>query len=263
MRYYLTIYKKLLTLNLSLFLSYRTNFVGSMISSLCWGLFEIVVILLLTTQTDSVYGWSRGELLLLSSTYVIFIGIFNCFFAANFEQLPRLILYGELDYILLKPLDSQFTISLGRMRFNALVRLILGLGLLFYVMVVKLNYPINPVKIILYFVLLSLSLLIVYSTWLVVTTLLIWSPKLHNLIDLLYSLNTLSRFPQEMYREIFTFFFFFVLPFTYVTFTPTKLLLQKITYLDLLSLLFSILLFLWLSRKIWLFGLRHYTGASS
>src|SRR3989344_7547774 len=108
MKRYFRIYKQLCIISLSELLAYRGNFLNSLISSLVWGAFSIVSILLLTAKTKSVFGWTREEIILLTCSYSMLIGIFHLVFSRNFEYFSRIMDLGQLDTFLLKPLDSQF-----------------------------------------------------------------------------------------------------------------------------------------------------------
>jgi ABC-type uncharacterized transport system permease subunit len=55
-------------------MAYRANFINSVISSLGWGIFSVIFMLLLTNKTSSIYQWSRDEILLLTGFYNILGG---------------------------------------------------------------------------------------------------------------------------------------------------------------------------------------------
>ena len=76
MKRYLKIYLSLLRINLIALFSYRANFINSTISSFIWGLFSVISILLLTSRTNSFFGWTRSEIIILAAVYSFLIGIF-------------------------------------------------------------------------------------------------------------------------------------------------------------------------------------------
>jgi len=182
MRPYLTIYKTLLHLNLSALVAYRANFISNIISSISWGVFSIVSIVLLTSKTTVIYGWKREEILLLTTTYSVLIGLFHTLFSKNFERFSRMILYGRLDSILLKPIDSQFLISLWIVNYASLTRIILGIGLTFYFLH-QLNIVLSPFIVVSYILITAMSLILLYSIWFIVATLTIWFPRLSNIVE--------------------------------------------------------------------------------
>lgn len=261
MKKYLRIYKTLLLLNLSTLIAYRANFVNSLISSLAWGSFSIISVLLLTAKNSTVYGWSKEELLILIGAYNIFVGIFHLLFSRNFDRFSTLIHYGQLDSILVKPLNSQFLLSLWFFNYTSLFRVLLGIFFTAY-MLIQIHAVVSLTALIGFFIFGIFGILSLYSVWFIIVTITIWFTRLSNLIELLYSINGMTRFPQEMFRGL-KIGFFFLLPITLVITTPTKILLNKLSVVDLLLLfIFSLVLF-YLSRKFWNFALRFYTSASS
>lgn len=260
MKRYLYIYKMLLQMNFATLLAYRANFINSVISSIGWGAFSVVSILLLTSKTTSVYGWSRNELLILTSVYNIFVGIFHMLFSRNFERFSTLIDYGQLDSLLLKPLDSQFSLSLWIFNYTSIFRIIFGAALVAY-FIQSLHIAVSVFSIIEFFIFGIFGIILLYSVWFMATTLLVWFPRLSNIIDLLYSINGITRYPKEMFLGIGN-IVTFLLPVILVVTTPTKILFAKVEITDVVLLLFfSFCLFL-VSRKFWFYALKSYTSAS-
>lgn len=262
MQHYLKVYKALLKINLVRIMTYRANFISSIFISVGWSIFSVTSILLLTHNAKTVYGWTRVELLTLTFVYNIYTGIFNALFGVNFERFSRIIDKGELDGLLLKPIDSQFLVSFWITGYNRLIRIIIGLVLTFYMVVFYFHFPITVVNIISFFVLLALGILTSYSFWFIICTIMMWSPRLSNLVELLYNIQTIARYPQTMLRETFYFLFFFFLPLTLIVSTPTKVLINKALGGDLVGLLFFTFVLFLISRWWWKFALRWYTSAS-
>lgn len=258
---YLRIYKQILSLNMTALMIYRANFYNSLVASFIWGSFHIINMLILSNATKSIYGWSRSELLLLTATYSISFGLFSMLFSRNFSRLSILIDNGSLDGLLIKPLDSQFLVSVGQVNYTALVRSVLGIILLAY-LVNTIHFSFNFLQIFIYILLILCGIVLTYCIWLMVSTLLIWLPRLSNLIDLLHFLSGTGRYPAEMfsqYRVLSVLFF----PLTIAITIPAKSLLQRAFVGDYVWLIVVTGLFFMLTRAFWLFALRSYTSANS
>src|SRR5574341_269965 len=126
MKSYLGLYKTLLHLNAENLLASRANFTTNVISSVSWGLFSIFSIMLITGQANAIFGWRREEILLLTAIYSILIGVFHMLFSKNFERFSNLIYYGQLDGLLVKPVDSQFLVSFWLVNYTSIFRIVLG-----------------------------------------------------------------------------------------------------------------------------------------
>ncbi len=262
MKHYLRIYSCLLRLNLAALVAYRVNFINSFISSLSWAVFSIISIVILTSKTKVVFGWSRDELIILTGAYSIVIGVFHAFFSRNFELFSDLVFFGKLDTVLTKPADDQFLLSFWRFSYSSLARVLLGIGFTLW-MIIKNEIALTLMGIIGFFVLMIVGIVIIYAIWFTTITLTIWFPRLSNLVHLLFLVTGFARYPAEMYYGLKTYILFFLLPIILVVSTPTKALLNKTLQGEVLDLIaFAIMLF-FCSRLFWKFALKHYTSASS
>jgi ABC-2 type transport system permease protein len=257
---YIRVYKALLKMNLSQLLIYRANFFNSLISTIAYGIFSFVYVLMLTARSSVVYGWSRDELILLMALYNIVIGgFFHMVFSRNFDRFSDTIHFGRLDTILLKPIDSQFLMSTRVFSFTQVSRMLMGAAVAVYI--IQKNQIIITIGQLFSFIILSLfGVILLYSIWFMVMTLTVKYTRLSNLVNLLYHLNDLSRFPSEMYRAVRN-YLFFVIPYTLILVTPVSTLLRRANPLEIGELLIIALVFLFLSRKVWQFTLRSYTSA--
>lgn len=262
MMYYFKIYKKLLEMNFHTLVAYRGNFVNSMISSLMWGILSILSIVLLTSKTKTLYGWTREEILILSGCYSIVIGFFHMIFTRNFDRFPLTVNLGNLDYILVKPLDSQFNMSLFVFNYSSILRIVFGILFTVYMLgVIQVSVSIYQMLI---FVILSFAgLLLLYSIWFLVIVITLWSTRLSNLTHLMFNITSVARYPQDLLRELSYFVFLFFLPLTVIITTPAKGLLGKLGASEALILLALSLGFLLITRIVWKYALRFYTSASS
>lgn len=261
MKRYARVYALLWKMSLETLLAFRANFVNSMISSLAWGIFSIISVLLLVSKVTTMYGWTQGEIILLTCVYQIVIGVFHTLFSRNFERMAEIIEFAQLDGFLLKPIDSQFYLSMRWINYTSVTRVLLGIGLSAYFLR-YLSIELHVVSLIIFFLLLISGLLLLYSLWFLVATLLVWFPRLSNIMELMFSVSGMTRYPGEMYKHASQYLFLFLLPITLIITTPVKLLVQRASVLNIASLALFTLVFFVFSRKFWKFALRFYTSAS-
>ncbi len=262
MKHYVNIYKVLLRLNFSRLVVYRSNFVNSLLSALAWGLFSVFSIVLLTSRTPTVFGWKREEILLLTAVYTVLTGIFHTFLSPNFERLSQITHFGQLDRILLLPVDSQFSISLWEVNYTRLVRIVIGV-ILFIMLFKPLNFHPSAGNLSAFAVLFFVGIFLQYTIWFVVSTLTIWFTRLSNLTEFMYSVTGMARYPREMLQQLGSYIFVFLFPITLIIITPVGVLFQKASPMDTFFLLAVTAGLFYLSRKFWKFSLRFYTSASS
>ncbi len=262
MKRYLRLYMVFLRFSYLNFSVYRANFINSTISTVGWGFFQLIWIHLLTIRTKSAFGWSREELIILAILYVIVIGLFHFLFTRNFDRFSRIIDRGDLDFLLLKPVDSQFIATNFIQSYPNLVRIILGvIFLISYIQLTHMKITLLGSVGFIFFIIFGIILL--YSLWLFYCTLLIWFPRLTNIIDFLYTIDGMSRYPAEMMKGLSFIILIFILPFSLTIASPTKILIRGVLDGDVFGLLMlSVIMFI-ISRIFWKFALRHYTSASS
>ena len=118
-------------------MSFRMNFILQVISSMSWagmnwGLFKIIYGF--TGEIGRGTGWHEDEFFIFLGTIWIINSIIQTLFMANAEEFSELIRTGNLDFALLKPIDTQFLISFPRMNWAQLPNGILGAVLIIYSM---------------------------------------------------------------------------------------------------------------------------------
>ena len=113
-------------------MSFRTNFILQCISSMSWaamnwGLFKIIY--QFTGEIGKDTGWHEQEFFIFLGTVWIINSLIQTFFMANAEEFSELIRTGNLDFALLKPIDTQFLISFPRVNWAQISNGLLGAGL--------------------------------------------------------------------------------------------------------------------------------------
>lgn len=262
MNKYFKIYTMLLRVNFATLSAYKANFITSIISSVGWGVFSILFIILLTSKTSSIYGWSREEIILLTGFYNIIIGTFHVLFSRNFERFSDIIFFGQLDSLLLKPADSQFLLSFWFFNYIGLLRVIIGIIFSFY-MLFQMHISFTIITIAIYVIFSAVGIILLYSLWYILLTLTIWFTRLSNVVDLLSQINGITRHPPEIFTRFKGFILIFLLPLTLIVALPTKVFLNKLSFAEGAELILFALMLFFISRKFWKIALRFYTSASS
>src|SRR3989338_4594609 len=262
MKKYFRVYSQFIRMNISEIFAYRIHFINSLIGATVWGVFHVISVLLLTSTVSRIYGWTSQELIILTASFSFLWGFFHFFFAPNFEDIPDIIDRGDLDFILLKPIDSQLFLTLQKINFSAFIRTLIGIVVLFIV-INGLQLHITMLQILSYLFTVFMGLILIYSLWFFVSTFIIWFPRLSNLTAFLFLISGISRYPPEILQGTGQFIFLFLLPIFLFVSIPTKVLLHKALSGELLLLFLCMVGFFLLARYFWKFALRHYTSASS
>lgn len=257
-----SIYKQLLFMNWYALTQYRIDFVSKFVSSLSFAFWHVIAVFLITYNVPSAFGWTRNELLLLSATYSVFIGLYHTFISRNMARIAEEVYFGRLDFLLLKPVDSQISASFWIVDYISLLRSVFGLILTAYFINV-LHLVITPFQIITYIIVTLVGLGILYSIWLSLVSITIFYPRLSNIVTLLFHLTNIARYPQEMYSRLPIYLSLSFLPYALIMTTPTKVLLSQFNGYIALEIIVLLFLLGSIARFIWTRSLRYYTSASS
>jgi ABC-2 type transport system permease protein len=241
-------------------LEYRINFLIATISSLgnlVGGLFGLV----LFYRTGYTFaGWSWEAALVVLGIFTLLQGFSSTFLAPNLNSIVRHVQVGTLDFVLLKPIRSQFWLSTHTISPWGMPDIFFGCIIIGYA---GQRLGIGIDKYLLSVVPLLFGLVILYSLWFMLGSMSIWFVKIYNSTEVLRGLLEAGRYPITAYPTAYRFFFTFVVPVTFLTTIPAEVILGRgeISWLIGAAILAGGL-FLF-STWFWRFALRFYTSASS
>src|SRR5205823_98895 len=87
---------------------------------------------LIYRYAERVAGWTQDEVLVLVGVFRVVDGLIHAFVSPNMGRIPSDVRGGELDFHLLRPVDSQFLVSTRRMELSQLADVAIGLGVVVY-----------------------------------------------------------------------------------------------------------------------------------
>ena len=259
---YIKIYSLFLHTSLASELEYKTNIIIDFITAVLSLIGSLFLLSIFFLSTDNLGGWTFEQALIIQGIYTILNGITNTWFNPNLTEIVKHIREGTLDFVLLKPIDSQFLISLKKIAPSGLLEIILGVVLLSYCI------GINQIKINLEFLILCIatlfcSIVILYSLWFLISTTTIWFVKTWNATEVLRSFLYIGRFPLNSFSFSLRIFFSIFVPIAFITTIPSEVFLGIAKLWEILLELIVSWIFLIVSRRFWLFALKFYTSASS
>lgn len=241
-------------------LEYRLNFILAALSSLGSLAGSLFGLFLFYRTGYTFQGWSWEEALVVLGTFTVLQGFSATCLIPNLNRIVNHVQQGTLDFVLLKPVSSQFWLSartispwgLPDFTFGFIIILYAGqrLGLTLE------SYLFSAVPLLFGFVSL-------YSLWFMLGATSIWFVKIYNVTEVLRGLLEAGRFPMGAYPTAYRFFFTFIVPVAFLTTIPSETLLGRAEALWIISSGTLALSLLWLSQRFWRFALRFYTSASS
>ena len=250
-------------------LSFRGNFFITLVTRGFWFGVQILLFDLIYRRVPQINDWSRAEYFGFMATGMLVNSIVEACFMPNCARFSELIRTGDLDFALLKPIDTQFLVSLEKLELSMVSQMAFALGLLGYA-VVQAGRPVEVIAVVLYVLLVAAAVMFFYSLMIGLASLSIFFGRNQGLLDFWFYVTIFARYPSSIYSgsptgEIVRFVFSYVLPILLVVTVPARVLLGKSlepSWLSGITLLASGVTFM-ASRAVFLGSLRHYRSASS
>jgi ABC-2 type transport system permease protein len=218
-------------------MTFRANFLIELISSFSWSLMNLAFYTLVYNlmgregRTD-IAGWSKYEFFVFIATTIFVNSLVEAFFMDNAEELSELTRTGGLDFALLKPIDTQFLVSLRKINWSGVTKLVLVAGLLAYSLPRIENLHVTPIHVALYLLYVVLGVMILYSVMIALAATSIWLGRNQSLYDFWFYITNFSRYPMEIYQTgwgwSLWFVFTFIVPVLVVVNVPARLLAQPL-----------------------------------
>ena len=241
-------------------LEYRLNFAIAAITSTLNLIGSLFGLFLFYRTGYEFNQWSWDQALIILGIFTLLQGLSATFLIPNLNRIVTQVQLGTLDFVLLKPISSQFWLSFRTLSLWGITDIIFGIFLLLYAGI-QLNLSFTSYLITLFPI--SFGIIILYSIWFMMGATSIWFVKIYNVTEVLKGLLEAGRYPIVAYPAIYRLFFTFVIPIAFLTTVPAETLLGRSSLNVILAsgvLAFSLLM---ISKLFWKFALRFYTSASS
>jgi ABC-2 type transport system permease protein len=253
---------------------FPANFIIESISSICWMLMNLGFYLIVFNYTRQLGvddgAWTKYQFFVFLATTMLVNSAVQMFFMPNAEEFSEMIRTGNLDFALLKPVDTQFLISLQRVDWSSAADFVVALVLLIYAVPRIDGFSPSSSAILLYPLYVVLGTLIMYSVMVTLSATSVWLGRNQTLYDFWFYITNFSRYPLEIYDGPIGIWlrraFLFVVPVLVVVNVPARLLAKPLrpeyAYLAVYSIV-AALVCLAASRWVFQRALESYRSASS
>lgn len=250
-------------------MSFRGNFLIEVVTRAFWFAAQIVMFDLIYRNVRTVNGWERYEFFAFMATGMMINTLIEAFFMPNCANFSELIRKGNLDFVLLKPIDTQFLISFEKLDLGSLSHLLFSGSLLVYSLV-QLGRPISPTQVVMYLGLIAVGVAFFYSLMIILASTSVWLGRNQGLYDFWFYITIFARYPRSIYAgsragELLSLVFSYVLPILLVVTVPAEVIVDKLLAPSWIAwITFAAAIFgLFISRAVFQWSLRHYRSASS
>ena len=242
-------------------LEFRANFIAKIVQALGWVLFYVIIIEVIYQNVPQVAGWNRAMGLVLGGTVLLNSGTCSVLFPSLLDVADQ-VRKGTLDFVLTKPVDTQFSVSLRKIElarfgvtFSGLI--MMGFG--------ELHLSRTPTAIdwLAYLICLISGIAIYYSLSLFLATLAIYFVRTDNIWVIGEMAMESARYPADVFPRVFREIATFGLPVALLSTVPSRALVFGATWEGIAISLAWGALSLALSRMFWRKSMWTYSSASS
>jgi ABC-2 type transport system permease protein len=274
---YLRVFQTFVRNSLVRDMMFPANFIIETISSFGWVMMNVGFYLLIFEYTDQINAgstngstWDKYQFFVFISTSMFINSIVQMFFMTNADEFSELIRTGGLDFALLKPIDTQFLVSLRRIEWSSIANFTVAAVLMAYALPRVNEVDVTVWRVLLYAIYVAAGIGILYSLTIVLAAASVWLGRNTSIYDFWFYITTFSRYPMEIYqgpiggwlRGIFT----FVLPILIVVNVPARLLAKPLnreySYLAVFAVVATVVSLV-VSRWVFQRSLMSYRSASS
>lgn len=254
-------------------MTFRANFLIQIATRTFWFATQLMLFGVIYSSVPQINGWSWEEYLGFMATGMLINAFIETFCMPNCANFSELIRTGNLDFALLKPIDTQFLVSFEKVNLAMLNQILLSVALLVYALF-KLQATITLMQVVMYIAFIAIAVVFFYSLMISLACTSIWFGRNQGLYDFWFYITVFARYPRSIYDgtdaskfesgEALQFAFSYVLPILVVVTVPARILFKTLdNWQWAVAAAVAALVGLWLSRVIFRQALLSYRSASS
>jgi ABC-2 type transport system permease protein len=242
---------------------YRANLILHLFESMMSFLTGVSVLWVVFSQTNSVGGWHWNELMVLLGLWFLTNGVVNLMIAPSIRAFMHDVWLGGLDYLLTKPESHQFMASTRKILIFNVVDILIGLIVLI-TSLIRLSPTIGVAEALKFSITLFSGATILYSFWIILGTLSLWTVKLENMMLVFYSMFAAGRWPAGLYPVWLRYSLTFLVPIALAITVPAEAIVGRLSWMNvLISVVWAVILFLG-AKRFFNYAVRYkYMGASA
>lgn len=262
MKKYLEIIKTYFKYSIMLEMEYKFNFFFGGIFELIWLVMYILLINVIFLGSSDIGGWGKYQVFMLTFQGGLTDALVTLFIVPGLSQIPDYVNSGKLDFILLRPLNKRFHLTLRNFDLSQIRNFLINIIGIIYCCY-KLKLKITPAILLGYLVLTVSGVMIIYSIMFILMLLSFWIIKMDIVMGFCAQLITIGNKPYTIYPKLFQKIITYVLPILAAFNFPVIFMLQKrFDYLIVISVALAVVWF-FLSNIVLKRGLRKYVSTGS
>lgn len=220
-------YLDLARLSVKTRIGYRFDFVVGSVGIVLSNIINLGLLLILTLKFDTLMGWNFWELVFMYNLWLFSHGFYSTFFR-NIENLQTLVVSGDFDKMLVKPVSPLVQLIGGQFYFYGAGDWAIS-GTMLALSYVNLELAWGPGAWIFLVLAVVSGFLIETAISLILSTLSFWLGKTDGLNWLVFQFNyaLTQRYPVDIYFAPLRVLLTFIFPFAFMNYFPGVVLLGR------------------------------------
>jgi ABC-2 type transport system permease protein len=243
-------------------LQYRVNFWVQLVNSLLAVGTGLVAIAVVYLHTETLEGWTSPELLAVLGVHTVIGGVLRTFVEPNMWQLISDVEWGRLDYTLTRPADSQLIVSVRQVNIWSSIDIALGVGIIVW-SVLEMPGELTVSATVAFVIASIFGSIIIYSMWLAAVTVVFKTVNIGDLMQVLGGIYEAGRWPVGIYPLWLRGALTVVFPLAFAITVPAEVLSGRVGWWWVAAAAAVTVVAFLACRRLWMWGIRNYSGASA
>ncbi len=224
-------------------------------------LFYFVFLFYIVSGINNFVGYTRVEVIWFFLVFNL-VDVTIQFLFRGVYHFRYLVVSGNFDLELLKPLPSFFRPLFGHVDIMDFITLIPLIGFSIWYVI---NHQLagSLINVVYFLLLFTASIFIGFAFHLFVSSICVLTTEIDHLVWVYRDVTAMGRFPTDIYRGAVRFLVVFVIPVVLLITFPAKALLGRLSAWQVGLSLSTSLILSFLSLKFWYWSLKRYSSASS
>jgi ABC-2 type transport system permease protein len=240
-------------------LSQRLSLSVFLIGKVLRFIFFFLFLFFILKGAGTLAGYSGTQVIFFFLTFSI-IDVTSQFLFREVYRFRPMIVNGDFDFVLAKPLNALFRVLLGGADIIDLITIPpLVIATVYFGSLLKPGF----IEIILYLALLMNGFLIAAAFHIVVLSLAIITMEIDHMVMIYRDITSLGRLPVDIYKQPLQMFLTYLIPVGVMITVPAKAMMGVAAPLGIVMAFVVGILSIFISLKFWNYALTKYTSASS
>ena len=253
----------LLKMKLARTMAFRFTFFGAFFVDGSMFLIQILMFNAIYSQTGSIGGWDRHQMLLFIGTFSLINAVNMSLYFFGVITIPWKIRSGDLDLYITKPVSTLFYISFENIDIGSVPLVIASLVIIARA-VSGMNVQITLWKLLGYFLLVGMMLVLYYDMEVILRTIPFFVIQASSIERFEGEAITLCmKIPGTLFKGAFKVLFYLILPYGIMATIPVQFFAGTLKPAGLIYSVCIVAAFTVFALAFWKLGLKYYKSASS